>query len=574
MNYTTGEQNLTENRPLALLYELSHELATTLDLRTVAVKALRLVLQALGATRGDIYLYEPAGNRLKLIAAVGYANNPLSLTEAEKSVRLGQGIVGQVAFSRQALSVPDVLCDDRWLPWPGEGDKTCSAAIVPLLAADVLVGVIDLIHDDAGFFNDSHLPLLRAVATPVALALQNAHLYEAEWRARQVADTIRAAALALGESLEVHAVLDTLLDYLMQLVPYDSASALLMEGKTRLSVAALRGYERWTDPKLTQELQFEIGTTPNLNNIFSQQRSLVIPDTGRDPNWQSRPGGEHIRNWLGVPLLARGKFIGVVSLDKTEPGFFTVSHVRLAEGLAAQAAVAVQNAQLFEQVSTGRALLRRLTQEVVSAQEEERQRISRELHDEAGQAMTALRLGLALLKKELPPDPILHEHMDEALELTQDTMVQIRMLAQALRPPALDTLGLNNTLDGYCQEFAGRTGLAVEYSGQTLPNLTEALTISFYRLLQEALNNIARHAQATLVKVALGYNGETVSLVVEDNGRGFYPARGRRIPGQAAGIGLVGMQERLELLGGRLDVESQPGQGTRLIASIPWTESR
>jgi signal transduction histidine kinase len=273
-----------------------------------------------------------------------------------------------------------------------------------------------------------------------------------------------------------------------------------------------------------------------------------------------------------VPLVARGKFIGVVSLDKTEPNFFTVNHLRLAEGLAAQAAVAVQNAQLFEQVSTGRALLRRLTHEVVSAQEAERQRISRELHDEAGQAMTALHLGLALLKKELPDDPSIHQHMDEALDLTNDTMIQIRMLAQALRPPALDTLGLNNTLDGYCREFAARTGLTVEYKGQALPNLTEALTISFYRLLQEALNNVARHAQADEVKVALQYDGETVSLVIEDNGQGFDPRRRRSR--QSGGIGLVGMQERLELLGGRMDVDSQPGRGTKLVASIPWTESR
>jgi signal transduction histidine kinase len=552
---------------------LSQELATTLNLRQVAGKALHLVLQALGATRGDVFLYEPAGNHLKLIAAAGYPLNPLDLPEGEKNVKMGQGVVGHVALTRVALAVPDVSCDERWLPWPGEDGGNCSAAVVPLLAADGLVGVLDLIHDDVGFFNDDHLPLLRAVATPVALSLQNARLYEAEWRAHQIAETIRAAALALGESLEVNTVLEALLDYLSQLVPYDSACAMLMDGKTRLVVAALRGYERWTDPRLTQELTFEIAATPNLHTLFSRQHSLVIPDTALSPQWQKRPGGEHIHNWLGVPLLARGKFIGVVSLDKTEPNFFTVNHLRLAEALAAQAAVAIQNAQLFEQVSTGRALLRRLTHEVVSAQEEERQRISRELHDEAGQAMTALRLGLALLKKELPDDPKLHQHMDEALDLTNDTMIQIRMLAQALRPPALDTLGLNNTLDGYCREFAARSGLAVAYSGQPLPNLTEALTISFYRLLQEALNNIARHAQATDVKVALQYDGATVSLVIVDNGRGFDPRRRRRSR-PAGGMGLVGMQERLELLGGRLEVDSQPGRGTRLVASIPWTESR
>ncbi len=223
-----------------------------------------------------------------------------------------------------------------------------------------------------------------------------------------------------------------------------------------------------------------------------------------------------------------------------------------------------------EELRASRERLRRLTQQTVSAQEEERQRLSRALHDEAGQALTALKISLELIQEDLPLESgLLRQRIGDAAALTTTTMEQIRLLAQDLRPPALDAVGLGPTLQGFCRDFAKRTQLSIDYLGLELPMLPEAVNICLYRFLQEALTNVAKHACANQVCVALRHDAETVSLSVEDDGRGFDGQARLSVSGWPMGIGLLGMQERLESLGGRLEIESRPGQGTRLVAHLP-----
>ena len=243
----------------------------------------------------------------------------------------------------------------------------------------------------------------------------------------------------------------------------------------------------------------------------------------------------------------------------------TEADVPAITAFANQAAIALDNARLFEQVQAGRERLAWLAQQVVSAQEEERQRLSRELHDEAGQALTALKISLELIQSDLPVEAgSLRRRLGEAVALTETTMDQIRLLAHDLRPPALDTVGLTYTLEGLCRDFAERTQLSVDYIGAELPLLPEAVNICLYRFLQEAFTNVAKHAQASQVRIALRCDAETVSLSVEDDGKGF-DEQSR----MSAGIGLLGMRERLEVLGGKLEIKSRPDQGSHLMACIP-----
>ena len=148
--------------------------------------------------------------------------------------------------------------------------------------------------------------------------------------------------------------------------------------------------------------------------------------------------------------------------------------------------------------------MRWLTQRVVLAQEEERQRVSRELHDEAGQALTALKISLELIRADLPPEAAgLRPNFDDVISLTDATHQQIRLLARGLRPPALDTVGLNLTLEGFCRDFARLTHLDISYTGMETRPLPDTVNICFYRVLQEALTNVAAHAQADQVWVEL-----------------------------------------------------------------------
>jgi signal transduction histidine kinase len=280
-----------------------------------------------------------------------------------------------------------------------------------------------------------------------------------------------------------------------------------------------------------------------------------------------------LRALLNVPLVAAGKLIGFLSLGASRPGPFAPDHVDLALEVAQPLAVAIQQARLSEQVHASRERLRRLTRQLVSAQEQERRRLSRALHDEAGQALTALKISLDLIRADLPAElDSLDQRISNAAALAEATLAQLRTLAQDLRPPALDAVGLSPALQGFCRHFSGRTQIPITYQGTDLPALPDAIHICFYRFLQEALTNVAKHACAKQVHVVLCSDAREMRLSVQDDGRGFDRKTRLSTRGWPTGIGLLGMQERLESLGGQFEVESHLGQGTRLVARIPLQE--
>ena len=313
---------------------------------------------------------------------------------------------------------------------------------------------------------------------------------------------------------------------------------------------------------LTQEvIRTRSGLIIQPKNIEDLKQSFVAPL----PAYQAG-----FRSFLSVPLISHDEVIGVLHLESTKPEAYTERDLNLAESVGAHISGAIANARLFEQLELERERLRWLTMQVVSQEEEERHRVSRELHDEAGQALTALKIGLGLIHSDIPEElgPV-KSRLAEALDLTDVTMENIRLLARGLRPPELDAVGLNGTLEGYCREFAGLTNLSIDYSGVEASAFTDAVNISFYRFLQEALTNVVKHAEAKHVKVRLDRSPTTISLAVTDDGRGFSPQALNPETARTKGIGLLGMQERFELLGGQLEVASTPGEGARLVAQAP-----
>ena len=215
--------------------------------------------------------------------------------------------------------------------------------------------------------------------------------------------------------------------------------------------------------------------------------------------------------------------------------------------------------------------LHELARRVVDAQEDERRRISRELHDEAGQALAALKISLNLLRNDADDNPaVVRANLTDAINLVDVTRERIRMLAHDLRPPALDALGLNDTLEDFCMTFSSRTRLPIEYRGAETIGLDDAQEICLYRLVQEALTNVAVHANATKATVDLICLDTEVAVRVTDDGVGMGPEPSERKTGE--GIGLIGIRERLEMLGGRLELTSSE-QGTTLTGVLP-SESR
>ena len=353
-------------------------------------------------------------------------------------------------------------------------------------------------------------------------------------------------------------------------LPDEAETKIRIPSESGLAGEALQGEE-----PLVLDLQVSAAQDPTWTALASG----VAPAAGKVEDWwgAAHPPGQVVY----LPLRTAQRIMGLAVLDREQGAArFTAADLNLLAIVGNQVAIALENAHLyetvarmFEQVRNNRERLRRLAQRVVTAQEEERQRLSRELHDEAGQALTALKLSLELIKEDLPQEATsLRQRMGEAVDLTDETMERIRLLAQDLRPPALDAVGLNLALEGYCRDFAGRTGLALDYKGTDLPELSNAVRTSLYRLLQEALTNVAKHASARRVRVDLSYDAETIRLAVTDDGQGFDPLA--RLSGDepTAGIGLLGMQERLEVLNGWLEISAEAGQGTDLVAYIPWRQ--
>jgi signal transduction histidine kinase len=217
-------------------------------------------------------------------------------------------------------------------------------------------------------------------------------------------------------------------------------------------------------------------------------------------------------------------------------------------------------------------VLRALTTRLGEVQELERQQLARELHDEIGQNLTALGFNLNFMEAQLanpnPKIPLLQERLSDSLNLVEQTADRIRDVMSELRPPMLDDYGLVDALEWYGHRFAKRMQLKVEVEGDSnLPRLEAAVENALFRITQEAFNNVAKHAQATLVTLSIFEIGNKIRLVILDDGLGFEPARRSRtsIP---PGLGLLTMKERAEAVGGSCWIESQPGRGTRVIVEV------
>jgi signal transduction histidine kinase len=291
--------------------------------------------------------------------------------------------------------------------------------------------------------------------------------------------------------------------------------------------------------------------------LIDDARPLRLDDLSTHPRSVGFPPNHPpMRSFLGVPVITRGVAYGNLYLtDKQPSGSFTEEDEELVTLLAAQAAVAIENAG-----SVRRDALRR----AVQAQEVERRRLARELHDETGQALTSILLGLKPLEEALAEHPAraalaeLREHVVAALQ-------DVRRLAVELRPAVLDDFGLVAALERLTEAFAEQTGIRVDFhSALGERRLPPEVETALYRVVQESLTNIVKHANARSVSISLARRDSAVAAVIEDDGAGFDPRLVRE-----GGVGLLGMRERLALLDGRLEIESRPGAGTTLVAEVP-----
>ena len=391
--------------------------------------------------------------------------------------------------------------------------------------------------------------------------------YEAEARARFVAEALREATVALTRSLDRETVLATLLERLGQIVPFDRGRVMLIEGSSRISVRAVFDGDRVVPlgPGAREEL--DPAAHPILHEILLKGAAILVPDVRARPDWSLPTDRLSELCWMGVPLFARGDVAGLFSLSKREPGYFNEEHVKLAEAMSSQASVAVENAILYEQMQASTERMQGLSRRLVEVQENERRQIARELHDEAGQALVSLRLGLRLLEREIDQGGGAGIRVAELVSRTDAVIEGLHRLAADLRPASLDHLGLEAALRQFLASAGVGLGLVIRFKARGFAEvrLPTAVETALYRVAQEAVTNVVRHARATRVDVLAEHRGEWVRLMVEDDGVGFDPDGAW----PEDSIGLVGMKERAEALGGSLTIESVAGRGTTVVVEVP-----
>jgi signal transduction histidine kinase len=364
---------------------------------------------------------------------------------------------------------------------------------------------------------------------------------------------------------------------LNQLVPCVRVSVFLFDADhNTLTILAAQG--RGTDI-IAEDDTVPLTASPAFEKLLKGQ-VFVADDVGQKAPDNTLAGAlapAGVRTVISAPLVASGAVFGALSVANSQPASYTPTHVAIVEEVATSIALAIRNARLTEEVNRNSQELRRLSTRLIDAHETERKRLSHELHDEMGQMLTAISLNLAAIERNLPESSSqsLKDQLADANDFVLGLTDQVRSLSLALRPSMLHDLGLGSTLRWYVSNYARRNDAEIGLQTENLPeHLPESVEITAYRVIQEALTNTSRHAAATQVDLTVSSRNGCVQVVVEDNGRGFEMGAVSSGLGANSGIGIAMMRERVAAADGRLEVQSEPGRGTRIVAVIPIKEEK
>lgn len=305
----------------------------------------------------------------------------------------------------------------------------------------------------------------------------------------------------------------------------------------------------------------------------NQPMRLTQEALERHPAWRNFSGhaGQHppLYGWLAVPLIGRdGRNLGLVQLSERYKGDFTESDEAILLQLARVASIAIENGQLVTALRGAGERLQTLSRQLMTMQENERRTLARELHDEIGQSLTAVKINLLALRRQGRDS--LEERVNDSLDLVDHTIERVRALSLALRPSVLDDLGLQAALRWYLDRHAQRAALVIQLTYEVaIPRLPIEVETACFRIVQEALTNVLRHAQAHHVQVVVREDEGRLCLSICDDGVGFDVAAAQARAARGSSLGILGMEERLALVGGYLEFDSAPMRGTCLRAFLP-----
>jgi signal transduction histidine kinase len=539
-----------ETDRLRALVETGIAISSELSLEGVLARIVEAAARVTGAKYAALGVIDPSGSGLERFVTYGIAPE----VEAEiGDPPHGRGILGVLIRDARPLRLHDLTEDPRSVGFPPGHPPMHTFLGVPIRLRGVAYGNLYLTEKERGEdFTDEDEELVTLLAGQAAVAVENARLYESATSWSQQLESLNEVGAALVGELELEPLLDLIAGRLRELIGARLVAIALPAGGS-LRIAAAEG-EGAADLTAVNFLESDSKTGRVLERGRSERVDSLLEDPEVSQEVARRLGAT---TGLYVPLLVRDRPIGVlVAHDKVgRDQRFTSADLRLAEQFAVRAAIAVD---------LSRRVARDALRRVVEGQELERRRLARELHDETGQALTSILLGLRAFDEAASTDDV-EKALSDLRELVVSTLQDVRRLAVQLRPKALDDFGLVPALERLTQTFAETSGIAVDLEAQLGDDrLPDEVETTLYRIVQEALTNVVKHAEAQKVSILLVRRDGSATVVIEDDGRGFHPSAAA-----TDRLGLEGMRERAELHDGRLTVESSPGAGTTLVVEVP-----
>jgi signal transduction histidine kinase len=543
-------QTTAESTRLRTLVETGIAISSELSLDSVLERITAAAAEVTGAKYAALGVIDRTGSGLERFVTHGIDH----ATRAEIGEDPhGRGILGVLIRDAQPLRLRDLAEDPRSVGFPPGHPAMHTFVGVPILLRGVAYGNLYLTEKaDGAEFTDADEEILSLLAAQAGVAIENARLYESATAWSRQLESLNEIGEALVSELELTPLLGLVVRRLRELIDARVVAIALPVGD-EMRIEAADG-----------EVAFEFSGLTFLQSASKSGRVLARGGSERVDSLVEDPEAHQdvarrlgVTTGLYVPLLVRGETIGVlIAHDKvgTDPRFSSAD-LRLAEQFALRAASAV---------SISRRVAKDALSRVVAGQEVERRRLARELHDETGQALTSILLGLRSMDETSSSEEV-RNAVSNLRELVVATLQDVRRLAVQLRPKALDDFGLVPALERLVQTFAETSGIEVQLESRLgAARLPPEVETTLYRIIQEALTNVVKHAEAHNISILLARRDRAVLAIIDDDGRGFDSS-----VSEGDGIGLLGMHERVDLHNGRLTVESTPGVGTTLRVEVP-----
>ena len=507
----------SNEKRLATLNAISSMLSRSFELEEVLQSALDLVVEVMEAEVALVFFLDEGAQELRLMAYEGVSDK---FAQDIDRMKLGEGFNGQVAVTGQPLIVENASRDSRLTRQVVREEKIEATLIVPLKATGSIIGTLCVANRRPRQFFVEEIELLTAIGSQAGITIENARFYREQQRtAQQYQDIFRNAS----DSIWVQ----------------DLEGNILRANK---ATAKLTGY---STEELTHMNVARFLTEQELDLAKEVRSKLLRGELIDEPYEQRlirRDGREAFLKLSSSLVLSDGQPVGFqhVARDVTE-------EQRMQENL------------------------RFYLQQVTRAQEEERKRIARELHDETAQSLVAISHQLEVLasnNKHLSADDM--ELLNNLREQVKNALQGVRRFSQDLRLPILDDLGLLPALEWLTNNSEKEYGIKTELRAiGTQRRLSSEAEILLFRIIQEAVNNAGRHGKASWVEVTIKFDEDKIVATVRDNGKGFELPRTLGELARTGKLGLAGMEERARLLGGSLAVQSEPGKGTTVVLNAP-----